>query len=406
MKDFRIKIRRFVPVLQHSQIYSSMQNILHSSKLPDVGTTIFSVMTQYAQQYGAINLAQGFPDFPCSELLIEYAAQAMRDQHNQYAPMPGLPALREKLSAKAASLYGQIYNPDTEITITPGATAALFCALHAVLKPSDEVLVFEPCYDSYTPAIQLAGAVSVRTQLVYPRYSINWDDVQSKITSKTRVILLNTPHNPTGAIWSESDIQRLQELVRDTNIVLISDEVYEHIMFDGLQHCSIARYPELSNRSLIVYSFGKTYHVTGWKIGYCMAPEYLMREFRKVHQFVTFCTHAPSQHAFAKILENPALYEELGMFYQRKRDIFRSLMNGSRFELLPCSGSYFQMASYKTISNEPDTHFTLTMAKEHGVAAIPVSVFYQDGTDNRVIRFCFAKSDKTLHSAAELLHRL
>jgi methionine transaminase len=380
-----------------------------ASKLPDVGTTIFTVMTQLALEHNAINLAQGFPNFPPSEELIDHAAKAMRDGMNQYAPMPGLKPLREQIAQMVHDRYGAVYDVDSEITVTPGATAALFCAIHAVVRPGDEVLVFEPCYDCYAPAVRLAGGVVKTTKLRFPNYSVDWADVERQLTPRTRLIIFNTPHNPSGAIWEKQDLERLAELVRGRDLFVISDEVYEHIVFnqrDGEQHQSIARHEELRERSFIISSFGKTFHVTGWKTGYCMAPEPCMREFRKVHQFVTFCTNTPAQYAFAKMLENPHNYRELGDLYERKRDYFRSLLNGSRFELLPCRGSYFQLGVYRAISDESDTAFTTRLTKESGVAAIPVSVFYSDGTDNRVVRFCFAKTDETLERAAELLRKL
>lgn len=383
-----------------------MATPLISSKLPNVGTTIFTVMSQLAVEYRAINLAQGFPDFPCSERLIEYAERAMRDGWNQYAPMPGMKSLREKLSAKTETLYGRCYNPDTEITITPGGTAALFSAISAVVGAGDEVIVFEPFYDSYIPVIELAGGVAMRSKLRFPEYRIDWDEVRTLVSSRTKLIILNTPHNPTGTVWSADDMLALQAIVQDTNIIILSDEVYEHIIFDGREHQSVARFPELAERSFIVFSFGKTYHVTGWKVGYCLAPEPLMREFRKVHQFVTFCTNTPAQHAFAGMLDDPMFYTELGSFYQQKRDHFRTLLAASRFELLPSEGSYFQLARYDAISNETDTDFAVRVTKEYGVATIPVSVFYSDATDNKVVRFCFAKTEKTLTNAAEILCKI
>lgn len=384
-----------------------------ASKLPDVGTTIFTVMTQLALDHHAINLAQGFPNFPPAPELIAHAAEAMRDVEqkgmNQYAPMAGLKPLRERIAQMAHERYGASYNPDTDITITPGGTAALYAAITAVVGAGDEVIVFEPCYDSYGPAIWLAGGIPVATLLRFPDYAVDWDDVAERITSRTRLIILNTPHNPSGAVWSEYDMERLAELVRERNIIVLSDEVYEHIIFDGAAHQSVARHEELRARSFIVSSFGKTFHVTGWKTGYCLAPEPMMKEFRKVHQFMTFCTNTPVQFAFAAMLANPDSYRSLGSFYEQKRDYFRSLLAGSRFDLLPCKGSYFQLARYDAISSESDTEFAVRLTKDHKVATIPVSVFYSDAqraSTHKVIRFCFAKTDETLECAAEILRTL
>jgi methionine aminotransferase len=378
-----------------------------SSKLPDIGTTIFTVMTQLALDHNAINLAQGFPNFPPAPELIAHATEAMRDaEHkgmNQYAPMAGLRPLRERIAQMVQERYGAEYHPDTDITVTPGGTAALYAAISAVVGVGDEVIVLEPCYDSYIPAIRLAGGVPVTVSLRFPEYAVDWNVLADRITSHTRLIILNTPHNPSGAVWSIQDLERLAEIVRERNIFIVSDEVYEHIVFDGAEHQSMARHEELRERSFIVSSFGKTFHVTGWKTGYCLAPEPLTREFRKVHQFMTFCTNTPVQFAFAAMLARPSNYCSLGTFYQQKRDYFRSLLAGSRFELLPCKGSYFQLARYDAISQEPDTDFAVRLTKDHKVASIPVSVFYEQKTDHHVIRFCFAKTNETLEHAAEIL---
>ncbi len=373
------------------------------SKLPNVGTTIFTVMSQLAHDHHALNLAQGFPNFAPSEQLLEYAAEAMHNGMNQYAPMTGLKPLRERIADKHNRLYGASYNADTDVTVTPGGTAALFAAIAAVVQQGDEVLIFEPCYDSYIPTIELCGGRAVSSALQFPAYSVDWDDVRSKLSPRTRLIILNTPHNPSGRVWKQEDMLTLQELTRDTGILILSDEVYEHIIFDGAPHQSVARYPELAARSFVVASFGKTFHVTGWKVGYCLAPAPLMAEFRKVHQFMTFCTNTPAQYAFSRMLENTALYENLGAFYQRKRDTFRSLLQGSRFDLLPCEGSYFQLVRYDQITQEQDTTLAVRLTKETGVASIPVSVFYTQHTDNHVLRLCFAKTDDTLEQAAERL---
>jgi methionine transaminase len=377
-----------------------------ASKLPEIGTTIFTVMTQLALDHNALNLAQGFPNFPCSPELIEHATKAMRDGMNQYAPMPGLLLLRERIAQMAHECYAAAYDPATEITVTPGATAALFAAIHAVVRPGDEVIVFEPCYDCYLPSVRLAGGVPVVSRLQFPTYSVDWDDLESRITPRTRLIMFNTPHNPSGAVWSETDVLRLQDLVRDTGIFVISDEVYEHIIFDGKQHPSAARFEELRARTFVIASFGKTFHVTGWKTGYCLAPPAMTREFRKVHQFNTFCSNTPAQYAFAQMLAKPDNYTHLGEFYQQKRDQFRSLLASTRFDALECAGSYFQLARYDRISAASDADFARELAQKHGVAVIPVSAFHSDGTDNHVIRFCFAKTDEMLEAAAELLRKL
>jgi methionine transaminase len=381
-----------------------------ASKLPDVGTTIFTVMTQLAIEHNAINLAQGFPNFPCAPELVEHAAHAMRDaaQHNmnQYAPMAGLMLLRERIAQMAHECYGAAYNPATEITVTPGATAALFAAIHAVVGAGDEVIVFEPCYDSYLPAVRLAGGVPVVSRLQFPSYSVDWDDLAGRITPRTRLIIFNTPHNPSGSVWSASDVLRLQELVRSTGIFVISDEVYEHIIFDGVQHQSAARFEELRARTFVIASFGKTFHVTGWKTGYCLAPEPLTREFRKVHQFNTFCSNTAAQYAFAQMLATPENYTSLGKFYERKRDYFRTLLADTGFDALDCAGSYFQLARYDRLSAAPAAAFARELTQQHGVAVIPVSAFHSDGSDDHVVRFCFAKTDETLEQAAALLRKI
>lgn len=376
------------------------------SKLPNTGTTIFTVMSSLAAEYKAVNLGQGFPDFQMDENLIELVNKAMLDGNNQYTHMNGYAQLREELAAKMKNLYAADVNPETMITITPGGTYAIYTALTSVLVPGDEVIVFQPCYDSYVPNIELNGARPVFINLQYPDYSINWDLVREKITPKTRMIMLNTPHNPTGAVLSEADINSLREIVTGTDILILSDEVYEHLIYDEIPHRSMLRYPDLMERSFVCFSFGKVFHCTGWKLGYAVAPPHLMTEFRKVHQFNCFSCHGPSQYALASFLTNPEVYTGLSSFMQQKRDYFSSLMEKTRFTALPCHGSYFRCYSYERISNEPDLAFAERITREFGVAAIPVSAFYQDGTDNNVFRFCFAKKEETLAAAVARLEKV
>lgn len=374
-----------------------------NSKLPQVGTTIFTVMSGLATEHQAINLGQGFPDFPMNQDLLNLVSEVMHKGYNQYVPMQGYMPLREALSEKAAFLYGTAINPDSQITITPGGTYAIYTALTTILQPGDEVIVFEPAYDSYIPNIEINGAVAVRVNLEFPSYKINWDEVRKAITKKTRAIIINSPHNPTGAVLGEEDIQQLRHCVEGTNIFIISDEVYEHLIFDGILHQSILRYPDLLERAFVCFSFGKVYNCTGWKLGYCISAPEAMKEFRKVHQFNCFCCHTPSQVALASFLKERDAYLELGSFMQQKRDYFIDLMKGTRFELLNSSGSYFITATYNKISEEGDKDFAIRMTKEIGVATIPVSAFYKDGTDNKVIRFCFAKKEGTIKAAVERL---
>lgn len=377
-----------------------------SSKLPDVGVSIFAVMTRLANEHGAINLSQGFPDFDCDPALVEAVAEAMRAGHNQYAPMPGMPVLREALAAKVQQCYGAVYDPATEIQVTCGATAALYTTLTAFVRPGDEVLLFEPCYDSYVPVIRLSGGTPVFASLRYPDYAVDWDEVRRKVTSRTRAILVNTPHNPTGTIWSAEDMRRLAALVDGTDILLISDEVYEHIVFDEGRHESLLRYPDLRSRAVVISSFGKTYHTTGWKVGYCVAPQPLLAEVQRVHQFVTFTVHTPSQVAFAEFVRRDPSASSLAAFYQRKRDTFLAAIEGSRFTPLRCDGTYFQLLDYSAISREPDREMAMRLIREHGVASIPCSAFlYEDG-GGPVLRFCFAKKDETLKAAGERLRRV
>src|SRR5688572_2787764 len=365
------------------------------SRLPSVGTNIFTVMSRLAADLGAINLSQGFPDFDCDPALVEAVVRHMRAGLNQYPPMQGVPALRQAIAAKYAHYYGGTYDPDTEVTVTSGATEAIFDAVASVVHPGDEVIVLEPCYDSYLPAIRLNGGTPVVIALRLPDYRIDWDAVRDEVTPRTRLLMLNSPHNPTGSIITADDIAALTSIVRDTAIVIVSDEVYDHLVFDGARHESMARHPELAARSFVVGSFGKTYHVTGWKVGYAVAPAALTVEFRKVHQFVTFTTITPVQHAIAEFLQARTGLDELPGFFQRKRDLFLALMAGSRFTPLPCRGSYFQLMDYSAISELRDADFAIWMTKEHGVASIPTSPFLSKTPAPRVVRFCFAKKDET-----------
>lgn len=376
------------------------------SKLPSVGTTIFTVMSQLAAEYGAVNLGQGFPDFSMSNDLIMLVNKAMQDGNNQYAHMHGLSALRVAIAQKSIALYGSEISPENEITVTPGGTYAIYTALTTVLKKGDEVIVFEPAYDCYIPTIELNGAVPVLISLKYPDYSIPWDEVKAKINSRTRMIMINSPHNPTGSILGKADMQQLSVLVANTNIIILSDEVYEHLIFDGHQHQSILRYPELFSRSFVCFSFGKTYHCTGWKLGYCIAPDYLMKEFRKIHQYNCFSCDTPKQVALAAYLQNKEVYLSLGSFLQSKRDFFRQLMNDTPFKCIPSHGSYFECYSYEGFSKEGDKELAIKLTKEYGIASIPISVFYKNGEDNKVLRFCFAKKEETLEKAVKKLRFL
>ena len=373
------------------------------SKLPSVGTTIFTVMSSLAAECNAVNLGQGYPDYPMNETLITLVNEAMQKGFNQYVHMYGLQSLREVLAEKTEFLYKTRVSPDTQITITPGGTYAIYTALTAVLRPGDEVIVFEPAYDSYVPNIIVNGAVPILIDLKFPEYRIDWNLVSSKITPKTRLIMLNTPHNPTGSILNEDDIVELRNIVKDTNIIILFDEVYEHLIFDGVPHQSILRYPDLLERSFACFSFGKVYHCTGWKLGYCISSPELMKEFRKIHQFNCFCCHTPSQVALAQFLKQKDSYLSLGSFMQRKRDHFQQLMQQTKFTPLPSYGSYFQVYKYNNISDESDKDFAIRITKEYGVASIPVSAFYNSGKDDKVVRFCFAKKEETLERAVEKL---
>lgn len=373
------------------------------SKLPQTGTTIFTLMSALANETRAINLSQGFPDFETSPVLIELVNNAMKSGHNQYAPMAGVSALRERIAQKTEQLYGAIYNPDTEITITAGGTQAIFTAITSVVNPNDEVIIFEPAFDCYAPAIKLMGGIVKSLELTPPDYKIPWDMVRRLINNKTRMIILNSPHNPTATILHKNDIDELSALVKNQEILIISDEVYEHLIYDGETHHSMARYPDLQQRSFIVASFGKPFHATGWKVGYCMAPAFLMQEFRKVHQFLVFCVNAPVQYAIAEYLKDENTWLSLPAFFQEKRDYFRIGLEQTRFKLLPSYGSYFQSVTYHDISDEKDSDIAIRLTKENGVASIPVSAFYTKATDHHVLRFCFAKKQETLDKAIERL---
>lgn len=383
-------------------------SFLPPSKLPEIGTTIFSVMSALAAEKKAVNLGQGFPDFDCDPALPAAVTRAMQEGLNQYPPMPGLPAFRQQISDKIVSLYGQRYDPATEITVTAGATQAILTTLLACVHPGDEVIVIEPAYDSYIPSIRLAGGVPVLVSMELDEqgYSIPWGQIKAKISDKTRLLMLNSPHNPTGSVMTAADISALCEIVRGTRLLIASDEVYEHMVFDGMRHESLARYPELAERSYIISSFGKTYHVTGWKVGYVAAPAALMAEFRKVHQFNVFTVNTPMQAGLAHYMQNQAPYLELSAFYQKKRDLFRQGLQKTRFRLLPCAGTYFQSVDYSAISSLPELDFARWLTTEAGVAAIPVSAFYQQGKESGIVRFCFAKQDATLHEALRRLATL
>ena len=377
------------------------------SKLPAGDVSIFAVMTRLANEHGAINLSQGFPDYSCAPELVDAVARYMREGHNQYAPMPGVLALREALSKKIERLYGQRYDPVTELTVTTGATEGIFNALTALVHPGDEVLLFQPAYDSYTPSVVLSGGVPVYVTLRYPDYRIDWDDVRRKVTKRTRAIVINTPHNPTGMIWTPEDIGELRRVLEGTDAVLISDEVYEHITFDGERHESLARYPDLAERAIVISSFGKTYHTTGWKVGYCAAPPELTTAIQGIHQWVTFAVNGAVQMAYVDMVNRDPAASEVTAFYQGRRDLFRSLIAASRFKPLACRGTFFQLVDYSAITDERDVDFAKRLTREHGVAAIPISPFLNEGEEpGPVVRFCFAKKDETLQRAAERLVRV
>jgi len=376
------------------------------SRLPRVGTTIFTVMSALATERGAVNLGQGFPDFDCDPRLVEAVAEAMRHGLNQYPPMAGVPVLREAVAGKVAALYGHRYDPGTEITITAGATQAILSAILAVVHPGDEVIVLDPCYDSYEPNIELAGGITVHVPLTPGTFRPDFERIAASLSPRTRAMIVNTPHNPSATVWSEADMTRLAELLRPTDVILISDEVYEHMVFDGASHQSAARFPELAERSIVISSFGKTYHVTGWKVGYAAAPAALTAEFRKVHQFNVFTVNTPMQHGLATYMANAAHHLGLPAFYQRKRDLFRAGLAKTRLQMLPSQGTYFQCVDYSAVTDRPEEDFCRWLTIEKGVAAIPLSAFYADGYEQRIARFCFAKKDETLALALERLAQL
>jgi methionine aminotransferase len=378
------------------------------TKLPKVGTTIFSVMSQLAAEHGAVNLGQGFPDFAVPQRLVDELDAAMRAGHNQYAPMTGVPALRQAIAEKALRCYGAVVDADTEVTVTSGATEAIFNAIHAVVRPGEEVIVLDPAYDCYEPAIDLAGARAVHVPLDPRTFSVDWQKVRDAITPRTRMLMINSPHNPSGAMLGEDDLRTLAEILRGSDIVLVSDEVYEHIVFDGRRHESVLHYPELAARAFVISSFGKTYHCTGWKIGYAIAPPALSVEFRKVHQYNTFTSFSPAQYAFAAMIrDEPEHYEQLGAFYQAKRDRFREQLLATKLKPLPVPGGYFQLVDYSAVSDLPDLEFAKWLTVEHGVTAIPLSPFYESPPpDQRLVRLCFAKNDATMDAAVERLRKL
>ena len=392
------------PTAMNSDAGPSTSPLVLRSRLPAVGTTIFTVMSALAQEHRAINLGQGFPDFGCDPRLVDAVTQAMQAGHNQYPPMPGVPALREGIAAKIATLYGHRYDPLTEITVTAGATQAILTAVLALVHPGDEVIVLEPCYDSYVPNIELAGATAVRVPLG-PGLRPDFDRLRSAFGPRTRALIVNTPHNPSGTAWTAAEMGELAACLRDTQAVLIADEVYEHMVYDGALHQSVARHPELVERSVLISSFGKTYHVTGWKVAYAAAPAALTNEFRKVHQFNVFTVNTPVQHALAHYLADPAPYLELSAFYQRKRDRFRAGLAGTGLRLMACEGSYFQCVDYSAVSELPDTAFCRWLTTEVGVTAIPLSAFHDVAPAQRIARFCFAKQDQTLDEALQRLRR-
>lgn len=375
-------------------------------KLPHVGDSIFTEINRRVQRYQPVNIAQGFPGFAPDRKLLDELAKIKDKGRHQYAPMPGVKSLRETLSKKIETLYHQVYDPEEEITITAGATQAIFTAISAFIKRGDEVIIFKPAYDCYEPAVELQGGVPVLIEMKAPEYRIDWNEVRDRVTAQTQMIIINTPHNPTGTILTKDDLLSLQEIVKNTSILILSDEVYEHIVFDGLTHQSIARFPELAKRSILVYSFGKTFHVTGWKIGYCLAPSKLMFEFQKVHQFTVFCVNHPAQLALSRHLENPKNYSNLPRFFQQKRDYFLEAIKESNFEFTPAQGTYFQTLSYKNISDEKDIDFVIRLIAEKGLATIPVSAFTKNNKDEKMIRICFAKEEETLKKAAEIINSL
>lgn len=378
----------------------------YKSKLPNVGTTIFSVMSALANEHNAINLSQGFPNYPSDKTLNKLVCEAMQAGYNQYAPMAGYLGLRLAISRKYEYLYQAFYHPEKETTVTAGATQAIYTIVSAFIRPGDEVIVFKPAYDCYEPAVEVNGGKVVGIQLTAPDYRVDWEQVVAKINAKTKMIIINTPHNPSGTVWSKADMLKLQDLTRNSNIIVLSDEVYEHMVFDGGQHQSACLSTDLKTRSFITASFGKTFHTTGWKIGYCCAPKELMEEFRKVHQFNVFSVNHPMQKGIADYMQNPSTYEGLSDFFQRKRDLFLNLIKESRSKFTPSKGTYFQVLDFSEITNESDVDFAKRLTKDFKIASIPLSVFNESGKDDKVLRFCFAKTDETLINAAEILNRV
>ena len=376
------------------------------SQLPKVGTSIFAVMSQMATQYKAVNLSQGFPDFPVSAKLIDRIHFYMKKGMNQYAPMPGIPALREQIATMFKKLHNVDYDPDTEINIVAGATQAIYTVISAIIKDDDEAIIFEPAYDSYAPAIKLNGGIVKYAELKLPDYHIDWDEVSRLITHRTKLIVINTPHNPTGSILRAEDLKRLGEIIKSTDIIVLSDEVYEHLIFDNLKHESACKFPDLLNRTFVIGSFGKTFHATGWKMGFVLAPANLMAEFRKAHQFVVFAVNTPIQYAMADFIKNEKNYLGVSKMYEKKRDYFASKIKKSRFKIVPTYGTYFQLLDYSNISDEPEMEFATRLIKEHKIASVPVSAFYHDGQNNQRLRFCFAKEKETLDNAAKILCKI
>lgn len=382
------------------------QTVIHTSKLPENKTSIFSVMSTMANDHNAINLSQGFPNFETDKKLKNLVTKAMKDGYNQYPPDAGVLELREEISKKIESLYGKSYHPEKEVTVTSGATEALYTAITAFVNPGDEVIVLKPAYDSYEPTIKLNGGVPVQIQLKGENYQVDWEEVRQAVSSKTKMIIINTPHNPTGSILDEKDMKELEKILTQTDIILLSDEVYEHLIYDKNEHQSASKFPGLAERSVVCASFGKTFHNTGWKTGYCVAPDHLMQEIRKIHELTVFSVNHPMQVAYADYLKDPKHYLELSGFYQNKRDLFLNLIKDSRFSFIPSSGTYFQLLNFSEITDEKDVDFAERLVKEKGLAAIPVSVFNINKKDNRQLRFCFAKTDETLEKAAEILCKL
>ena len=383
-----------------------MSHLNFQSKLPQVEPSIFSVMSGLAQQHNAINLSQGFPNFKSDSKLLNLVTKAMNSGYNQYAPMAGAMELREAIATKFTHLYQTTYKPESEITVTAGATQAIYTIISAFIKPNDEVVIFRPAYDCYEPTITLNGGKTVSVQLEAPTYTFDWNEVASKINSNTKMIIINTPHNPSGTVWSKDDMMQLQNLVSGTDIIVLSDEVYEHIIFDDVQHQSACLFPELKQQSFIVASFGKTFHNTGWKLGYCCAPDHLMQEFQKVHQFNVFCVNHPMQKAIAEYISEPQHYLGLPKFYQQKRDVFLDLIQESRFKITPSKGTYFQVLDFSDITDENDVGFARRLTINHKLASIPMSVFNEDKADYKVLRFCFAKTEETLQQAAEIINSI